>query len=844
VLEAGDKVDRYVVEKLLGEGGMGSVYLARDTQLGRKIALKIMRADSRAGTEGSARILREARAAAALVHPNAVAVFDAREVDGVTYLAMEYLEGRPLREAMLDTSVTAATRVRWLGDIARALAAAHACGLVHRDIKPENVMIKPDGTVKVLDFGIARQVSAIDPNGATAPSVSASTLSGTGLMVGTPHYMAPEQMRGDDVDGRADQFAWGVTAYEVLTGKLPWANPHDGVKLIAEVVSASPVASLAGRAPAEVASVVDRALSKDPRDRFSTMDDVVAALDGLATSETRVMPSAAAARTGSRSGMIPLVLGGVVLAAVAMGLLALRGDKGGSPVPAPSAATSASVKLTDLPVPESRVPEATLHYKKGLQDLHDASIARGHAALGEATTGDPSLAAAWLREAVWVGVPKSRARAAFLSAQQLRASLSERDRAVLHAYEPLHAGDPADPTAAYARLMAVAARYPGDAEIALLAGWSASALGKNDEAATLFERSLAIDPTFAAAEFGLSGVRTGDPARAALSRCVELSPTAASCLRALAFREAERGDCAAYESVAGRSLSVDPDGETAQIMMLGGLMSHGRPRAAMEPIVERLRASGQDVQMRAAVAAHFGDFGAAIATLKIALDEATRAHSDRRRAFASVLLLQLTEETGDDLVTVPLVRAYLGERATWDPDVPELDGMSLGVMARGKGVPEAERASSRAQLFETLGKKAGGPDAQVTFLVEAAAARTPDEARRAVAALGGKTLDDHLEPVRSAAVGRALLLAGRPDDAIRHLEAAARNCAVLGQWSPAVVSRVWARADLAEARAQKGDVAGACAALSEVTAQWGDAKPRSLTATRAAQRSKALSCPR
>ena len=844
MLAAGDKVDRYVVEKLLGEGGMGSVYLARDTQLGRKIALKIMRADSRAGTEGSARILREARAAAALVHPNAVAVFDAREVDGVTYLAMEYLEGRSLREALAE-SVPVATRVRWLGDVARALAAAHACGLVHRDIKPENVMIKPDGTVKVLDFGIARQVSAIDPNAATAPSVSASTLSGTGLMVGTPLYMAPEQMRGDEVDGRADQFAWGVTAYEVLTGKLPWAHPTDGVKLIAEVVSASPVASLAGRAPVEVASVVDRALSKDPRGRFATMDDVVAALDGLVSSETRVLSPVATPRSGRKRWLVPVALV-AAFAVAATSVFALRGNAV-SPSPpgsATPAAASASVKLTELPPPDTRVPEAALQYKKGLQDLHDASIARGHAALSEATTRDPSLAAAWLREATWLGVPKNRARAAFLAAQQLRASLTERDRAVLHAYEPLHASDPADLSASHARLVALHERMPGDAEIALLAGWSASALGQSADAVRFLERALVIDPTFAAAEFALSGLRSGDEARAALARCVALAPTAASCLRALAFREAERGDCAAYESVAGRSLSVDPDGETAQIMMLGGLMSRGRSRAAMDALVERLRTTGHEPEMRGAVAAHFGDFVTATTALKSALDEAIKARDDRRRAFASVLLFQIADETGDESAMVPAARAYLGERTTWDPDVPELDGLSLGVMARGKGVTDVERASARTQLFESLAKKRGPVDPQVSFLVDATAARTPDEARRAVASLSGAKLDDFLEPVRSAAAGRALLLAARPDDAARHLEAAARNCAVLGQWSPAVVARVWARADLAEVRAGKGDVAAACAGLTEIATQWADAKPRSLTAAKATARLKTLACPR
>ena len=248
-LETGMTFDRYRIEGLLGEGGMGKVYRAYDGRLERFVALKIVGGgadgDSEASDAPERRLLREARAAAAIDHPNAVAIFDVGEVSGKTYIAMELIEGRPLSAYVGDASVALGTRLRWLAEIARALDAAHQRGLVHRDVKPTNVMVRRDGRVKVLDFGIARRLRG-DPSAhmlATTPArdggdlalartiplppeaVAATllaTLTKEGAIVGTPLYMAPEQMRGEAVDARADQFSWGVLAYELLAGCHPW----------------------------------------------------------------------------------------------------------------------------------------------------------------------------------------------------------------------------------------------------------------------------------------------------------------------------------------------------------------------------------------------------------------------------------------------------------------------------------------------------------------------------------------------------------------------------------------------------------------------------------------------
>ncbi len=286
-LRPGEPFGRYRVELLLGEGGMGQVYRARDQHLRRRVALKVISAA--AGTDVASRLLREARAAAAIDHPNAVAIFDVGEVDGTPFLAMELVDGVTLRRFVGDTSVTVAQRLNWLLAIARALAAAHERGIVHRDIKPENVMVRSDGIVKVLDFGIARPV--VRPRAASSPdepqsarvgaSVSVmSIVTADSAMVGTPLYMSPEQLRGDSLDGRSDQFAWGVVAWELLVGRLPWSLERGGSVAMSEILGKDPAPVTAHvQVGSAVQAVVNRALSKRASDRFAGSGALVAALE-------------------------------------------------------------------------------------------------------------------------------------------------------------------------------------------------------------------------------------------------------------------------------------------------------------------------------------------------------------------------------------------------------------------------------------------------------------------------------------------------------------------------------------------------------------------------------------
>jgi len=257
VLLPGQSFARYVIEAPIGEGGMGEVYRAYDEKLRRKVALKVLHTDL-AIPNAAARLVREARAAAALSHPNTVSIFDLGEYDGHIYLVMELVIGAPLRAYIDEQSVPITQKLRWLAGAARGIGAAHKAGLVHRDIKPTNVMVSNDGVVKVLDFGLAKPIEA------------ASLNTDVGMVAGTPRYMAPELFTGASANAKSDQYSFGVMAYELLSG-----GEHP--KAFGPVPAA--LDSIAPEITPAIARLVARTLSRAPEDRFPTMNDVAIALD-------------------------------------------------------------------------------------------------------------------------------------------------------------------------------------------------------------------------------------------------------------------------------------------------------------------------------------------------------------------------------------------------------------------------------------------------------------------------------------------------------------------------------------------------------------------------------------
>jgi serine/threonine-protein kinase len=281
---AGEQIGHYTIKRLLGEGGMGVVYLAEDTTLGRDVALKAVAPQFTGDPVRRDRLRREARAAAALTHPNIAAVYALEEIDEQVYIAGEFVPGATLREELRGGAMSA-SRVLATGlAIARALAAAHDRGIVHRDLKPENVMRTPAGEIKILDFGLARVRAA----GGTAPV----TVDHAGM--GTPAYMSPEQIRGDAVDFRSDLFSLGVVLYELATGVAPFAGP-DAASTLARILEREP-APLDERVPSELARIVAMCLRKAPDARFSSTHQLVSALERAASGQT---PAAAQIRPAS-----------------------------------------------------------------------------------------------------------------------------------------------------------------------------------------------------------------------------------------------------------------------------------------------------------------------------------------------------------------------------------------------------------------------------------------------------------------------------------------------------------------------------------------------------------------
>jgi Tol biopolymer transport system component/predicted Ser/Thr protein kinase len=269
----------------LGSGGMGSVYRAVDLRLGRAVALKLLRPDAAASPGERERLLREAQAASALAHPNIVTVYEVDEADGLPFIAMELVEGRRLDELIPPAGLAPDEALRYALPIAEALERAHQEGIVHRDLKPRNVMVTTEGVVKVLDFGLAKRVggSPATPDVATA-DIAARTR--TGVVLGTPHYMSPEQAQARPVDARSDIFSFGTLLYEALTGRRPFEG-DSVVDVLAAIVRdpAPPLRTVRRELPAELERIVARALEKDPSRRYQETAEMLR--------ELRAMPAPA-----------------------------------------------------------------------------------------------------------------------------------------------------------------------------------------------------------------------------------------------------------------------------------------------------------------------------------------------------------------------------------------------------------------------------------------------------------------------------------------------------------------------------------------------------------------------
>jgi tetratricopeptide (TPR) repeat protein len=895
LLSVGDRFGRYVIEAVLGEGGMGRVYRAKDDRLHRQVALKVLRldtssADPNASGDASARMMREAQAAAALDHPNAVSVFDVGELDGTLYIAMELVDGRPLRAFVGDESVSWTQKLRWLVDVARALSVAHERGLVHRDVKPENVMVRDDGVVKVLDFGIAKRVkleaqAGHDEAGSTTQTVR-------GVIVGTPRYLSPEQCRGEAIDARSDQFSWGVLAYELLTGALPWKEEDSGVPLLLAIVTKEPraIASIVPDIPAVVSATVMKAMAKTRAHRFTSLAAVVSTLEPyvggsvrsldeivsgptLAShpftphSERAVMPRSLPAVT-PRFSRWSMVAAGAAIVLLGAGAFVAERSERASIAPAPIVTAilpAAPLAITDVPIAPSQSADAVHTYRAALQAFRDGTFDAARQSLDRAIAFDPSFAAAHLRAAILSSIVSSDeldARRSFKTATQFRSNLTPRDAELLDALEPYLQRDPSDLVETSKRLAASVAHHPEDAELAYLLGWARFDRGELTTALDAFSRAIELDPKFAQAWSWKGGCESYlgrfDEAFASLDRAITISPSGTEALWFRIMIEEQQGKCADAEADARRWIARDPEDYYAYQMLAKALFAQGKSRetvmAALEQKWARLapeRRPRLEVDDRIRLDIVSGDFASATRRAmdleqRVASDPDELAHSE-----PALFLVQIYRETGDLSQAQRTAEQYMQRREAWvsphrvddkaifeDPQPAMLSTLlHTGVL------PAAAFEERRTQWID--GWKARTSEAFARYLwiyAYALPAETPAEASLALTILPKlPPLPPYTPQTLAAAhVGATYLLAGHVDEALTHLERAAATCVSL--YDP--ILHTHALFALGLAREAKGRRDEACAAYRAVIDRWGSAKPRSITADKARARATALGCRR
>ena len=283
-IASGTRLGRYEIRSKIGAGGMGEVYLARDVEIGRDVALKVLPSTFSSDKDRLERFQQEACAAGALNHPNILSIYDVGKHDGSPYVVSELLQGETLRQRVASKPLKLSEVLDAAVQVASALEAAHAAGVVHRDIKPENIMLRRDGYLKVLDFGLAKlsekpsERQRIEPEAPTRGLVKTDA----GVVMGTVAYMSPEQTRGQDIDARTDIWSLGVVLYEMVTGRVPFEGTTKSDVIVAILErEPKPLTWFLTIAPAELQRIISKALRKDREERYQVVKDLLLDLKSL-----------------------------------------------------------------------------------------------------------------------------------------------------------------------------------------------------------------------------------------------------------------------------------------------------------------------------------------------------------------------------------------------------------------------------------------------------------------------------------------------------------------------------------------------------------------------------------
>ncbi len=329
-LTAGSRLGPYAILSPLGAGGMGEVYRARDERLGRDVAIKVLPPRLSSDPERLRRFEKEARSSSSLNHPNVVTVFDVGDANGTAYIAMELVDGRTLRELIAEGPLPLKRLLGIGAQIADGLARAHGAGIVHRDLKPENVMVRRDGFVKILDFGLAKLTQSDSPESGATQSPTMTVGTEDGVVMGTVGYMSPEQALGKPLDFRSDQFALGASLYEMTTGRRAFERPSAPETLAAIIRDEpEPLRAAAPSAPIPLVWCVERCLAKDPEDRYGSTRDLAQDLarlrDGVAEGSLSSVAIAAAEAAPRRAlWRVPALVAAALLVGAAAAYFAAR----------------------------------------------------------------------------------------------------------------------------------------------------------------------------------------------------------------------------------------------------------------------------------------------------------------------------------------------------------------------------------------------------------------------------------------------------------------------------------------------------------------------------------------
>jgi serine/threonine-protein kinase len=775
---------------------------------------------------------------------------------------------------------------------------------VHRDVKPENVMVRDDGSVKVLDFGIARR---------QLPDGSVKETDAHGIVAGTPEYMAPEQISERKTTKQSDQFSWGVMAYELLSGHLPF-TADTPIEVMARVAYEKhlPLGERMPELDETIATLVDRTLAKEPKARFAGMSELAEALEPFAeaapplqlpdaendpgfaptvevsASEEKVesttfpdeepepghlstlrgkhLATLRATRDGSSTRLRTWLPSMAALAFVALAAVIVTSrNEESEPQPIASASASSRGGIEDLPPPARCAAAALPDYRAGLSLLRAGNWENAHRRFVAAAAADPACAEVQLRLAMTGRQhdTPTRARESYQRALQLRDDLHERDRRLLDAYEPLLGRDPPDRRELSKRLIALARDYPRDAEILTKVAYHATGAGL-EERLRAARRATEVDASFSDAwqAVGLLEAESGrtDKALEALAECVRVAPGSTDCLLTRVWIHADRGACADMENDARQWIARSPSTALGLYARAEALAAMQSPRETVEQLLaqrwSKLSESerrGRQLHEQAAYAILQGELERAVEASEDLLESVANEANLEPHVRATLLRVELLAEIGRRDDAAKLARDFLRRRAAFSSSVGSDRDLSamfdeprlIGLLRSWGEADDAWREQLARHAARLEEEAVLNPWARWAFV--SAAASNEDEAKQALARAPGEL------PPRGA-----LQLFGRGGRSGLTLGHAGRVALLGGRVDAAIaylraatsscvvlggnLFYIQSHALLGDALERAGNEQEACRAYATVLDRWGKTKQKSVTLGHARERSQALGC--